>query len=122
MRGSKVRLGVVLERAQKEFFDLFNQLNEDKDYDVHCGWQTTAGTRIKHWSCATRYFEDELSTAAQLGLQGVGYNPMYVIQKKNRIMIEKTTKLLEENPELRELAERLSELSEDYREQYFNGE
>jgi len=41
--------------AEEEFYSVYNNLNDDKDYDVRCFYEKPTGTHIKNHVCRARF-------------------------------------------------------------------
>ena len=54
-----------LYRAEVNFYDLFNSLNSDDEYDVHCYREAPTGSHIRRRICRAN-FEKELTGEAAL--------------------------------------------------------
>lgn len=59
---------------EERFYALYNELNTDNDYDVHCKVEAPMGTRLKQRVCRIAYHEDALAAEAQ-GFVGGYYVP-----------------------------------------------
>lgn len=53
----------ALEMARVRVYDLFNDLNSDDAFDVHCQHEAATGTRMRQHICRPR-FKDDISNAA----------------------------------------------------------
>jgi len=45
-------------KAEDEFYSLYNELNEDNDYDVRCRWESPTGVRKKYQVCRPVFFSE----------------------------------------------------------------
>ena len=55
-------------RSEEDFYKLFNQLNDESDYDVRCFYETPTGTRQKNHVCRAKFVSEAYgSHAAQNG-------------------------------------------------------
>lgn len=45
-----------LERAERDFYALYNKLNDDNDYDVRCYYESPTGVRKKYQVCRPIFF------------------------------------------------------------------
>jgi hypothetical protein len=106
--GQKTLLNLrrAADRAQVEFFNRFNELNEDDQYDVYCEKIAKTGSRVRKltcWSPFEREMNDEemrfaLSTGNFVGLQNEGM--LRVKRSKQARLLQK---MILETPELQEL-------------------
>lgn len=92
-------------RSEEDFYSLYNQLNDDKEYDVHCFYETPTGTRIKNHVCRARFVTD--AYASQANRTRVSGTRLAQNQDSNPVIAEKTAKFQEKletlvalNPEL----------------------
>ena len=53
-----------LYKSEEAFYDLFNEINEDDDYDVDCFYERATGTRIKNHVCRAKFVSDAFSSHA----------------------------------------------------------
>ena len=107
------QLRLELYRAEDIAFDLFNSLNSDDEYDIHCYKEAPTGSHIKRRVCKANY-EKELTADATrrwlLGGQSRTYlHPTAKIRRKDKLMLEEMEALVVERPELRKA---LSEFSD----------
>ena len=116
-----VGLREELYRAQDHVHELFNALNDDDDFDIHCHTETRTGTHISRRVCKANYVDKATAIQGQAflsftrGETGSAQPPSAeVIQFKNGILKQKLTDLVNANSELRDAVARFSELSENY--------
>jgi hypothetical protein len=94
-------LRAELVRAEDEVYDLYNDLNDDDDYDIICKKQARVGSQIKFRVCQTRLFREALSTATEDEDGFLSPEGQLVNEKKhNSILREKMRVVANENPEL----------------------
>lgn len=110
-----------LVRAEDRVHELFNALNDDDEFDIHCFMETRTGTRISQRVCKANYVDtatanDGLAYLAFLrGELGAAQSPaMSVLQYKNEILRQRLTALVSENFELREAVMHFAELSQNF--------
>ncbi len=97
--------------AEQVVYDMFNELNDDDDYDIICKKETRIGSQIPHRICLSRRYRDKLAEATveesdgmQMTVGGMTSN-----KKHQKIMMEKMRALATAHPEL------LDALRERYR-------
>jgi hypothetical protein len=56
--------------AEQRFYDLYNELNQDDDFDVHCREHAPLGTRIKQRQCLIAFQEEAQMEFVQAALNG----------------------------------------------------
>jgi hypothetical protein len=120
------RLRREMHQASEAFFDVYNALNSDDDFDISCGYETRLGQRRKNHVCKPRFavkaearetssFMMSGGAAQRSTGPGAGFNPGdgYVTPTERRVrekearMWEEVSELLAEHPEFREALEKL---------------
>ena len=106
-------------KKEEAFYKLFNQLNEDRDYDVRCYYERRTGTRIKNHVCRAKFVSDAFSShAARSGGNRMSNaatqdaDPEFV--RKSEIFEEKLTTAVASNAELQLALVRLNEAREQF--------
>ena len=98
-----------LYRAEEKAFSLFNSLNSDDDYDIHCYKEAQTGSHIKRRICKANFarkLEAEATSRWLRGLQSGGRSgqpygeAMVRTQRKEEILHEEMEALLLKNPDL----------------------
>ena len=91
-------------KAEENFFDLFNSLNQDFEYDVNCYYEAPTGTRIRRHVCRANFVVEATSVQyVEIRTRGPRYPvvpPELVIAKKKKIYRQKLEELVAEHPEL----------------------
>jgi len=91
-------------RAEQNYFDLFNTLNDDDEFDVHCYYEVPSFTHIRRHVCRARFVVEANSREArQVFHEEVGTFDLraeYEIQEKTEILRQKMESLSAEKPEL----------------------
>jgi hypothetical protein len=107
--------------AEDRVHELFNALNDDDEYDIHCHRETRTGTNISQRVCKANFVdgatsaEGQATLAAMRGEMGSTRPPAAaVIRRKNKILREKLTAFVSESDELREAVEHFNERLENY--------
>lgn len=57
--------------AEEQFYALYNELNGEGDFDVHCRMEAPLGTRINRRVCRVAFFEEAEARFAQAMFTGV---------------------------------------------------
>ena len=114
-------LTLAVEQAENQFYTLFNQLVDDRDYQVSCKKELLLGSRIKQRVCQTRYMQEALSSAAVMRFSDSPYDANAKLIQKNVQFRQKTQELIEQNPALREAAANLADRVADYKDKYHSG-
>ena len=98
-----------LYRAEDKAFDLFNSLNSNDDYDIHCYKEAQIGSHIKRRICKANFvrkLEAEATSRWLRGLQSGGRSgppygeAMVRTQRKAEILHKEMEALILENPDL----------------------
>jgi hypothetical protein len=72
VRGRKLAdFRAELDAARIRVYDLFNELNSDDAFDVHCQTQDATGTRMQHQTCRPQFQDDISSAAGQAWVRGI---------------------------------------------------
>ena len=96
-------------RAEDKAFDLFNSLNSDDDFDIHCYKEARTGSHIKRRICKANFarkLEAEATSRWLRGLQSGGRSgqpygeSMVRTQRKEDILHKEMEALLLKNPDL----------------------
>lgn len=114
-----LRMQVI--HAEDHAYKIFDALNDDDDYDVHCKMVANTGTHIQRRTCLPNFFYKAQTAEAQqfLGFIGVseftavGPSAMNVWAEKFPIFKAKVKKLVRENPEMRDAMVKLFNLQQE---------
>jgi hypothetical protein len=91
-------------KAEENFFDLFNSLNQDFEYDVNCRYEIPTGTHIRRHVCKANFVVEATSVQyVELRTSGPRYPtlpPELVIARKKKRLRQKMETLVAEHPEL----------------------
>jgi hypothetical protein len=60
-----------VEAARVRVYDLFNELNSDDAFDVHCRVETSTGTRMRQHVCRAQFKDDIANAVAKAWVQGL---------------------------------------------------
>ena len=112
-------------RAEENFYDLFNSVNSDDDYDVHCHKEAPTGSHVRRRTCRAN-FEKELTaeaTSQWLVARQVGMGQPYLlpaarIRHKKKLMIEEMEVLISVHPELLEALSGFSDAQQIYESEH----
>ena len=109
-------LRVQIDRAEDRMIDIYNKLNTDDLYDIHCSQGVATGSHIQRKTCAPVYFDRTEAETTQLALSGVPVGASYMNAKLtyyNPIMRAKWGQLAKSNPELLQAIEKHYQLSQE---------
>lgn len=122
VQGSKLwQMRKQLEEAQNRIFYLYNELNEDEDYDLHCRQDARTGTRLMTRQCLVQFFEQAQLEYAQ-GRSGT--DPGVVWQARYPEYRAVQAEVIGSDPLLRRLIDdhdRLERRYEEERKRRFKG-
>ena len=112
VRGTKSLFELELElyRAEDALYDLFNSINSNDDFDVHCYREAPIGSRIKQRVCKTNLYRELLAKASQRMMRGENYvSPAAEIKQMNERLLADMTKPVLAEPEMLEALNRATE-------------
>ncbi|MCP5329546.1 MAG: hypothetical protein H7A05_04785 [Pseudomonadales bacterium] len=112
---SPAQLRSEIEKIQTEFYRVFNQLNEDDDFDVECRKYTPTGSNIPQTGCEPRFLTKRRGDNANDYRQGtdelVGNDALVKeLQPQFEELTAKMNALAKENQYFRELGQILQML------------
>ena len=91
-------------KAEEDFYSVFNKLNDEKDYNVRCFYESPTGSHLKNHVCRARFVTKAYSSHAARSGNKI---TRVANQNANPAFIEKTAKyekkmqtLIAANPEL----------------------
>ena len=90
--------------AEEEFYSVFNKLNDDKDFDVHCRYEKATGTNIKNHVCRARFVTKAFERHARRNRNDLSRTANQsndsILEAKTAEYEEKVEELIAANPEL----------------------
>jgi len=102
VRGHKplVHLQREMYVAEEALYDVFNSLNSNDDFDIHCYKEAPTGSTIKRRVCKTEKLGKILAEQTQAMMRGEPYVfPTAEINEMNERMLEEMTRMASEHPE-----------------------
>lgn len=121
-----------IREAEDRMYGLFNELNTDDLYDIHCAWEAPLGTRIRQRNCRPNFYvrATERDAQAFLGLVrgetgGVATPVSAELAVHYPILQRRMEELVREHPELREAVAKLLDARrqlDERKSSYFQGE
>jgi hypothetical protein len=87
-----------LDRAERDFYSIYNDLNEDNDYDVRCFYESPTGVRKKYQVCRPVFFSKARNREVKTRPIDPRTDP--VIAEKLAKLRENIKSLAATNPEL----------------------
>ena len=99
---SLVQLRRELYNAEDAVFDLFNSLNSDDEFDIHCYKEAPTGSHIKKRVCKTNFLRELIGEATRQSLiMEMPYlHPVAKIKQKDELLRKEMEALVAERPEL----------------------
>jgi len=98
-----LRLEIV--RLEENFYAKYNELNEDDQYDIHCGRVTPTGSALKRRECQPVFVDRAMEAQVQGGLRGYPVQPASSVINRKWPDFEKTlVDAIRAHPELQKLA------------------
>lgn len=113
--------------AEDAMFKLFNELNSDDRYDMHCSWQIRNFSHVKEKRCLPEYALQAERDQGAAFVTGVQSSPpaSFTLSLHNPVMAEKIEQTARANPEFMQALIRHYELNEQLeysRKQVFKDE
>ena len=119
-RKSVTALQHQIHAAEDVLFGLFNELNDDELYDIHCAWKAPLGTRILQRSCRPNFYLDILEKHAEGNLaliRGEAGGTMHAdnvrLAARYDTLKTRMAELLEQDSELREALSQVNALYQE---------
>lgn len=113
---SLIELRMKISEAEDAMFALFNQLNTDDRYDMHCSWEIRNFSHIKVKQCLPEYAREAQREEALVFFTGVQRSPpvTFVLSTHNPVMAQKIEETARANPEFMQALIHHYELTEQY--------
>jgi hypothetical protein len=90
--------------AEEEFYSVYNDLNDDRDYNVRCYYERQTGTHIKNHICRARFVSKAYSSHASKNRNDLSrvanQDSNSALAAQTAIYQEKLETLIAANPEL----------------------
>ena len=112
VRGSKslVKLKHEMYRAEDALYDLFNSLNTDDQFDIHCHEEAPTGSKLKLRVCKANYFGNQYAAETQRMMRGEPYMyPVFGMKKMDERLNELMSKAIREQPKMLDALARYAE-------------
>jgi len=109
---AKATLRHELHRTEERVFAIFNSLNSDDEFDIHCKYRAAANSLlIKERVCEANFVGIATGAEAQAAIMGRPSIPAFaVINRKRRLLLEEMKTLAVEHPELLDALEDLGDV------------
>jgi hypothetical protein len=122
------KLRFEIENTRINVYDIFNRLNDDDQFDMHCYRRKTTGSLIKERICVPKFVEDTLDDSASQAFQNYTLNKdgnrvlgsstgdltSGYVRVKNREMRDRMVEIANANPELQSAILDLQGLVDEY--------
>jgi hypothetical protein len=100
---------------EEQFYALYNDLNKDDDFDVHCAREAPLGTRLKKRVCRIEYYENAQADEAQALLGGYSAPPAdLVLLTRYPDFSKAMLGIINSDPRLRKLVRQREDLEKRY--------
>jgi hypothetical protein len=117
VRGTRLwQLREAIVEAEDRLYARYNELNKNRDFDIHCRREAPIGTRLKKRICQVRFFEDAQAEYARALVTGSGYapDPNQVMMQRQGEFHANATGLYKNDRRLRALSRELERLQKNY--------
>ena len=95
-----IHLKLEMYDAEEALYDVYNSLNSDDDFDIHCYREAPTGSKIKQRVCKTQKLGKILAEETQRMMRGEPYVfPTGEINRMNEHMLAEMTELASTHPE-----------------------
>jgi len=122
-RLSRMRQEII--QVENRFFALFNDLNTEDDFDVHCRHNTPTGTRIQQRVCLVQFYEEAQAEWARAQLTGDYAPPAELVAlERGPEYKRRALAVINAHPELRRLVKERDALEKKFlatRKERFKG-
>ncbi|MGI9260528.1 MAG: hypothetical protein ACR2QR_00760 [Woeseiaceae bacterium] len=92
--------------AEEDFYEIYNKLNDDKEYDVRCFYEKPTGTNIKNHVCRAQFVTKAFQRHARRNRNNLSsvanQDADPVLAEKTQIYQAKMEALMAESPELQQ--------------------
>jgi hypothetical protein len=119
VRGTQLwKLRQRMKKTEDKFYALYNKLNKEQDFDVHCHIETPTGRVIKERICRVAFFEDAQEIEAKALLDGHSAPPAYMVaQARNADFEAHFLKVINSDPRLLKMVREREALGAQYSEE-----
>lgn len=104
--------------AEEEFYSIYNELNDDPDYDVRCFYEKATGTQIKNHVCRAKFVSSAYTRHASRNRNDLSrvanQDADSALAEKSAIYAEKLESLIAANPHLQEALIRYNTARADF--------
>ncbi len=108
-----MRNGLV--RAEDDVLSVFNDLNDDNDFDIHCQKERPTSSYIAVRTCRARFVDRLTAQASADWMGGFPYvDPRGELSYQGSLLRQKFSEVLEENPALHDALVRYYNLKTTY--------
>lgn len=116
IQGKKLyQLRKEMVEAEDRFYKLYNELNKDDDYDVHCAKQALPGSRITERVCKPDFYAEAEADFASAMLAGYyAPPPQQVALERGDEYRARALAVINKYPELRRIVRQREDLERGY--------
>ncbi len=109
------RLRLEINKAVDNFYDVFNKVNTEPEYETHCSDERGATTYIVHHVCTARFESDANEQETQGFFYGYATTPAAsLIYLRGRTYKKRLEELIHSDPQVRQAAFEFDALTQQY--------
>lgn len=107
------------DKAQDKVFALFNILNSDDEFDIHCANEAPIGSHIRQRICEPNFLvELRIDAVGDMARGGYYSVDFATIDKKEKELQQEMQELTVEHPDLREALNEFAEKKQHFESEY----
>ena len=110
-----VQLRLDIYRAEEDFYELYNSLNADDEFDVHCGKESKVGSHVRRWRCEATFAKTIYADSTRNFR--LGYVDTYAeaqIKMKTKVLRRNMLDLVNQHANLKAALMRIPEAQQAY--------
>ena len=112
-------LRLEVNRAEEAFYDAFNAVNSDDEFDVTCRTRALTGSRIRRRVCEAQFVKDLNEEFAEAWLRGDPLPPINpIMMQKGQQLVAEMRQVAEDNPLVLQSLLRLAEIQMKFKEEH----
>jgi hypothetical protein len=106
-------------RAEEAFYDAFNAVNSNDEYDISCERRAMTGSHMLRRVCEARFVSDMNEDFAQAWLRGEPLPPINpMLMYKGNLLVEEIKSVAREDPLVQQSLIRLAETQQRFDEEH----
>jgi hypothetical protein len=108
------RLREELQKTENAFYEEFNKINTDPQYETHCRFKSRAGSRISEHVCTPKFVDTAFEVEAQAFTRNYVDGHFYYAPPANEVILEKMPSYRKKVLELTQKDTKLGKTARDY--------